>query len=192
MIAQIIGKITRITDKSLVINTSGVGYQIFVTTDTLAAHVTDIGETLELWTHMVVRENAMELFGFETIDEKNFFELLLSVSGIGPRGALSVLSLAPMETIKKAIGSGDTTYLTKVSGIGKKTAEKIVVELRDKLSALGHNDESGSLRYESDVLEALQSLGYSLSSARNAVKQIDGSITDTNSRIKQALKILGK
>ena len=191
MIAQIIGKITQKTEKSLIVNTNGVGYQIFVSTDTISA-VGNVGETVELWTYLAVRETAMDLFGFETIDEKNFFELLLSVSGIGPRSALSILSVAPMETIKKAIGSGDTSYLTKVSGIGKKTAEKIVVELRDKLSALGHNDESGSLREESDVLEALQSLGYSLHLARNAVKQIDGSIIETNARIKQALKILGK
>jgi Holliday junction DNA helicase RuvA len=191
MIAQIIGKIVQKTEKSLIVNTAGVGYQIFVSTDVLA-NAPNTGETIELWTHMAVRENAIELFGFETIDEKNFFELLLSVSGIGPRGALSILSIAPMETIKKAIGSGDTTYLTKVSGIGKKTAEKIVVELRDKLSALGHNDEGGMLQNESDVLEALQSLGYSLHSARNAVKQIDESITETNARIKQALKILGR
>jgi Holliday junction DNA helicase RuvA len=191
MIAQIIGKIVHKTDKSLIVNAGGVGYQIFVSTDVLT-HSKPIGETTELWTHMAVRETAIELFGFETIDEKNFFELLLSVSGIGPRGALSILSIAPMETIKKAIGSGDTSYLTKVSGIGKKTAEKIVVELRDKLASLGHNDDSGSLRGESDILEALQSLGYSLNDARNAVKQIDETIVGTSERIKAALKILGR
>lgn len=191
MIAQIIGKIVHKTEKSIIVNAGGVGYQIFVSTDVLT-NSKPVGETTELWTYMAVRETAIELFGFETIDEKKFFELLLSVSGIGPRGALSILSIAPMETIKKAIGSGDTAYLTKVSGIGKKTAEKIVVELRDKLSALGHNDESGSLRDESDVLEALQSLGYSLAQARNAVKQVDITVTETNTRIKEALKILGK
>lgn len=191
MIAYISGKIVQKTDKSLIISVSGVGYQVFVSTDVLARSPA-IGEAIELSTYLAVRENALDLFGFETIDEKNFFELLLSVSGIGPRSALSILSIAPMTTIKKAIGSGDTSYLTKVSGIGRKTAEKIVVELRDKLSALGHNDESGSLRGESDVLEALQSLGYSLNDSRNAVKQIDVSVVGTNARIKEALKILGR
>lgn len=191
MIAYISGKIIQKTDKSLVVNTGGVGYQIFASTDVLA-RAPAVGETIELSTYMSVRENAMDLFGFETIDEKNFFELLLSVSGIGPRSALSILSIAPMETIKKAIGSGDTSYLTKVSGIGRKTAEKIVVELRDKLASLGHKDESGSLRGESDVLEALQSLGYSLSDARNAAKEVPGDIVGTNARIKEALKILGR
>lgn len=191
MIAYISGKIIQKTDKSLIVQAGGVGYQIFVSTDVLSRSPA-LGETTELWTYMAVRENAMDLFGFETIDEKNFFELLLSVSGIGPRSALSILSIAPMTTIKKAIGSGDTSYLTKVSGIGRKTAEKIVVELRDKLSALGHNDESGSLRGESDVLEALQSLGYSLNDARNAAKEIPADIVGTNARIKEALKILGR
>lgn len=191
MIAQIIGRITQKSDKFLIVNTGGVGYQLFVSTDLLAKSPA-IGSEIELWTYLAVRENAMDLFGFETIDEKNFFELLLSVSGIGPRSALSILSIAPMETIKKAIGSGDTSYLTKVSGIGRKTAEKIVVELRDKLSALGHNDEGGTLRGESDILEALQSLGYSLNDARNAVKEIPETISGTNARVKEALKILGR
>ncbi len=191
MIAQITGKIIQKTDKSLILQTGGVGYQVFVSTDVLSRSPA-LGETTELWTYMAVRENAMDLFGFETIDEKNFFELLLSVSGIGPRSALSILSIAPMITIKKAIGSGDTSYLTKVSGIGRKTAEKIVVELRDKLSALGHKDETGSLRGESDVLEALQSLGYSLNDARNAAKEIPADVVGTNARIKEALKILGR
>jgi Holliday junction DNA helicase RuvA len=190
MIAYIKGTVVQKTDKYLVITTSGVGYQIYVSTDILSKSA--MGDAMGLWTYLAVRENAMDLFGFETIDEKNFFELLLSVSGIGPRSALSILSIAPMETIKKAIGSGDTSYLTKVSGIGRKTAEKIVVELRDKLSALGHTDDTGSLRGESDVLEALQSLGYSLNDARNAVKEIPSAIVDTNARVKEALKILGR
>ncbi len=97
-----------------------------------------------------------------------------------------------MTTIKKAIGSGDTSYLTKVSGIGRKTAEKIVVELRDKLSALGHNDADGSLRGDADVIEALQSLGYSQHEIRNALKEVSPETTGTNEKIKEALKILGK
>ena len=191
MIAYISGKIVQKTDKSIIISAGGIGYQVFVSTDVLARSP-GVGETMELSTYLAVRENALDLFGFETIDEKNFFELLLSVSGIGPRSALSILSIAPMTTIKKAIGSGDTSYLTKVSGIGRKTAEKIVVELRDKLSALGHKDDTGSLRGESDILEALQSLGYSLNDARNAAKEVPSDIVGTNARIKEALKILGR
>ncbi len=191
MIASLKGTIAEKTDKYLIIDVGGIGYQVFVSTDLLGKTKT-IGSPIALSIYMAFRENSMELFGFETTDEKYLFELLLSVSGIGPRSALSILSIAPMETIKKAIGSGDTSYLTKVSGIGRKTAEKIVVELRDKLSALGHNDESGSLRGDADVIEALQTLGYSLNDSRNAVKQIDQAIVGTNERIKEALKILGR
>jgi Holliday junction DNA helicase RuvA len=191
MIAEIEGKLSGKTDKYLIVNVGGVGYQIYVSTDVLA-RTPNIGESIRLSTYMSVRENAMDLFGFETIDEKHFFELLLTVSGIGPRSALSILSIAPMETIKKAIGSGDTSYLTKVSGIGRKTAEKIVVELKDKLASLGHTDDAGRLRGETDVLQALQSLGYSLQDARDAVKQIPDSVIGTNARIKEALKNLGR
>lgn len=191
MIAQLTGKITEKTSKFLVVNVGGVGYQVYVSTDTLSRSGV-LDSQITLWTYMAVRENAMELFGFETIDEKMFFELLLTVSGIGPRNALSIMAIAPMETIKKAIGSGDTSYLTKVSGVGRKTAEKIVVELKDKLHALGHKDEAGTLRGETDVLAALQSLGYSLNDARDAVKEISDEIVGTNARIKEALKILGR
>jgi Holliday junction DNA helicase RuvA len=191
MIAHIKGKILDKTEKCLVVEANSVGYLVFATTSALS-NSGGIGDEVSLWTYLAVRENSMDLFGFETIDEKNFFELLLGVSGIGPRSALSILSIAPMETIKKAIGSGDTSYLTKVSGIGKKTAEKIVVELRDKLASLGHDDEAGALRGVSDVIEALQSLGYSLNDARNAIKQIPDTATNTNDRIKEALKILGR
>lgn len=191
MIAQINGKISEKTNKYLVVNVSGIGYQVYVSTDVLA-RAGNIGDEISLWTYLVVREDVMDLYGFETLDEKNFFEMLISVSGIGPRSALGILSVAPMETIKKAIGSGDTSYMTKVSGIGRKTAEKIVVELKDKLALLGHKDDTGALQGEADVLEALQSLGYSLNDARNALKEIPETIIGTNERIKEALKILGK
>lgn len=191
MIAHIRGKILDKTTKFLVVETNGVGYLVFTSTDTIS-NSPAVGAEISLWTYLAVRENSMDLYGFETIDEKNFFELLLDVSGIGPKSALSVLSVAPIEILKKAIGSGDMSYLTKVSGIGKKTAEKIVVELRDKLASLGHKDDGGFLRGDSDVLEALQSLGYSQYEIRNALKEIDQSISGTNEKIKEALKFLGK
>ncbi len=190
MIAHISGKILEKSPKFLVIETNGVGYLLFVSTGTIS-NSPSVGENFSLWTYLAVRENALDLYGFETIDEKDFFELLISVSGIGPKNALSILSIAPMETLKKAIATGDMSYMTKVSGIGKKTAEKIVVELKDKLAKLGHNDESGSLQGEADVIMALQSLGYSQNEARNAIKEIDSSLS-TNEKIKEALKMLGK
>ena len=190
MIAYLKGVIIDKTTKFFVIQTGGVGYQVFASTNVLALPK-GVGEEIALWTYLAVRENAMDLYGFETIDEKNFFELLLDVSGIGPKSALSVLSVAPIETLKKAIGSGDMSYLTKVSGIGRKTAEKIVVELRDKLASLGHTDEAGVLRGDADVIAALETLGYAGHEIRNVLKEIDQSLS-TNEKIKEALKMLGK
>src|SRR3989344_5218567 len=113
--------------------------------------------------------------------------MLLGVSGIGPRSALTILGVATIETLRKAIGTGDVSYLTKISGIGKKTAEKIVIELRDKI---GEEKSGSSLQGELDALEALKSLGYSQNEARDALKKVSSEV-NTNAKIKEALKILG-
>ena len=113
---------------------------------------------------------------------------MIGVSGIGPKGALTILGIASLETLKKAIGTGDISYLTKISGIGRKTAEKIVLELRDKV---GEEKSDESLQGEIDVLEALKSLGYSQNEAREALKKVSGE-KDTGKKIRDALKILGK
>ena len=190
MIYHITGKILSISEKFVVIETGGLGYQVYVSTDTLQSLSDKKGEVCSLWTHMHVREDAMDLFGFIEEDEKKFFEMLISISGIGPRGALGILSIAPIETLKRAIASGDTSYLTKISGIGRKTAEKIVIELRDKLASLGHRDEDGSHKDEIDALEGLKSLGYSQNEARDALKAVSPDIIGTSARIKEALKNL--
>ncbi len=113
--------------------------------------------------------------------------MLINVSGIGPRSALAILGIASIETLKKAIGTSDTSYLTKISGIGKKTAERIVIELRDKV---GEEKGGSSLQGELDALEALKSLGYSQNDAREALKKVSTE-TDINKKIREALKILG-
>lgn len=190
MIYHITGKILSASDKFVVIETGGLGYKIFASTDTLQNLSSKKDEGCSLWTHMHVREDAMELFGFIEEDEKKFFEMLITISGIGPRGALGILGVAPMETLKRAIASGDISYLTKISGIGRKTAEKIVIELRDKLSALGHKDENGTHKDEIDALEGLKSLGYSQNEARDALKAVSPDTVGTSARIKEALKNL--
>ena len=113
-----------------------------------------------------MREDVLDLYGFLDHRELEFFEMLISVSGIGPKGALSILGITSIETLRKAISTGDTSYLTKVSGIGKKTAEKIIIELRDKI---GEEKGGSSLQGELDALEALKSLGYSQNEAREAL-----------------------
>ncbi len=186
MIGSLKGKILLKTEKFLILETTGVGYKVNVSSDTLSK-VKKTGDEIMLWIHTHVREDVLDLYGFLERQELEFFEMLISVSGIGPKGALTILGITSIETLRKAIGTGDTSYLTKISGIGKKTAEKIVIELRDKIS----EEKSGtSLQGELDALEALKSLGYSQNEAREALKKVFPN-TDTNAKIREALKILG-
>jgi Holliday junction DNA helicase RuvA len=191
MIARLEGIIVHTAEKFLIIDVSGVGYKLSVTPENLSS--SSLGEHTSFWVYTAVRENSIDLYGFRNTNEMSFFELLLDVSGIGPRGALSILGIAPIDTLKRAIATGDTSYLNKVSGIGKKTAEKIIIELRDKLKDFKNdNDTPGLLRDENDILEALKSLGYSQNEARDALKQVPSTTIGTNARIKEALKVLSK
>ncbi len=190
MIGSIRGKIILKTEKFLIVETSGVGYKVSVSPDVLSK-VGKTSEEIFLFIHTHIREDAFDLYGFLNREELEFFEMLLSVSGIGPRSALAILGIASIETLRKAIGTGDTSYLTKISGIGKKTAERIVIELRDKMADKDMSEKGGSsLRNELDALEALKSLGYSQNEARDALKKVSSG-TDTNTKIREALKILG-
>ena len=189
MIGSIKGKIILKTDKFIIIEAVGVGYKINVSPDTLSK-TQKTGEEVSLWIHTNVREDALDLYGFKERPELEFFEMLIGVSGIGPRSALAILGIATIETLRKAIGTGDTTYLTKISGIGKKTAERIVIDLRDKMASEYSEQTGSSLQIELDALEALKSLGYSQNEAREALKKT-ASGTDTNTKIREALKILG-
>lgn len=193
MIGSIKGKILLKTEKFLIVETSGVGYKISVSPDTLSK-TKKIGNEVMLWVHTHVREDSLDLYGFLDYAELEFFEMLISVSGIGPKGALAILGVSSIETLRKAISTSDTSYLTKISGIGKKTAEKIVIELRDKITGSMKNEKGDkSLQGDLDSLEALKSLGYSQNEAREALKKVTETTSDinTNAKIREALKILG-
>ena len=193
MIAFVKGKVADISDRSIIIETQGVGYEISTTTDTLAAAMmAGVGTELALFTHLFVREDSMELYGFKTRGELSFFQMLITVSGVDPRSSVAIISLGSIDSIQRAIGSGDATYLTSVSGIGRKTAEKIIIDLRDKLAALGHAALDGELAGESDVIEALTKLGYSKEEARRALKHVGPQAATLNEKIKEALKHIGK
>ncbi len=187
MIGQIVGKISFSDSRYVILDVNGVGYKVFVSTDTLSK-VKNNKSQLTFWTHLVVREDVLDLYGFLTKNELDFFELLISISGVGPRGALSILSLAPPETLKKAISSGNTSYLTQVSGIGRKIAEKIVLELRDKIGVI--ESEGGNLDQEAEAVMAMEALGYSNREAREALRKVPTDITETGEKIKNALKNL--
>ncbi len=189
MISYLKGKIVHKGEKHIVILTvSGVGYKVFTTLDT---HSTQHeGNETELWIHSVVREDAFDLYGFKDRETLEFFELLITISGIGPKSALGVLSAATVKTLKDAIVSNETSYLTKISGIGKKVAEKIVLELKGKV--FSSDTEGSSQNSDIDTIEALKSLGYSIKEAKEALEGIPSDITDPGSKVKAALRILSK
>ncbi len=190
MIAKLTGFISDVNEKSITLDVAGVGYEIFLSAGTLAGMLpSDMPTTI--YTHHHVREQSIELFGFLTRDAKKFFELMISVSGVGPRSALSILDVAPLSSLVGSIMQGDSSYLTSVSGIGKKTAEKVVIETRDKVSKLGIEGDTRSAGGDSDALAALQALGYTLMQAREVLKEVPEDITTTNEKIKFALKQLG-
>lgn len=192
VVYHLTGKILFVGDKFVVLDVSGVGYKINVGLDAMKWAAKSHGETASFWTHLAVREDALDLYGFKEKAELEFFELLINVPSVGPRTALAVLNLASLDSIRAAISSGDATYLTKVSGIGRKTAEKIVLELKDKFSAAENGAWQTSLKEESEAIEALEALGYSAKEAREAIKKVPKEIIMPKQKIKEALKILGR
>lgn len=188
MIAYIKGEVLSSEDRSVTISVQGLGYRVFSNNDTLRD--LKVGQTAELHTYLAVRENALDLYGFKDKNTLSFFELLITVSGIGPKSAVQILNIATVDSLRGAIISHDTGYLTKVSGIGRKTAEKIVLELKDKIDSIHSESESGNMKEESDALLALMSLGYSERDSRDALKEVGSAISGTSNIVREALKIL--
>jgi len=192
MISYLKGKIINKGVSFVVAEVNNIGYQVFVSP--LFYADLSIGQMAEFYTHQYVREDALNLYGFKNMAELELFELLLSISGIGPRSALGVLSIASAADIKESIARGDPALLTKVSGIGRKTAERVVLELRDKISKLAGGDgkPGQSNLGSSDEIDALMALGYSLAQAREVLNAVDVKVKDSGERIRQALKRLGR
>lgn len=187
MLAYIGGKILVKRENYIIVVVNDIGYKIFVAPKLISELV---GEA-ELYLYQQVKEDGTALYGFKTIGELEFFELLLTVSGIGPKSALAILSLAKIDEIKEAIALGKADLLTTVSGIGRKTAERLVVELKNKIGHLVSGDTLGG-EARGDELEALVSLGYSLSQARESLGKVDSGITDSGDRIREALKYISR
>ena len=192
MIAHLEGVVAGFGANFIIISAGGVGYKVYIPLATAQKLGKSIGKNAELWTHLISREMALELYGFETQEELEFFEMLVSVSGIGPKSALAILNLADVTTLKSAIASDDASYLTKVSGIGKKSSQRIIIELHDKFEIVGGDGEPSALKDELDAIEGLQSIGYSTKEARDALKTVPADIKGASERITEALKILGK
>jgi len=186
MIGFIEGEIEYSSDKYAIVDVNGVGYKIYISAN-IFKKLPKIGEKVKLYTHLHVREGILDLYGFLDKKELEFFEMLISISGIGPKGALNILSVASVDTIKKAIINEESSILTKVSGIGKKTAEKIILELKNKIS-----DELGEVGVDDEAIDALMSLGYKVKEAREIVKKVPKSIEGVENRVREALKLLGR
>lgn len=189
MIAILHGKVIQLGEKTAILDVQGVGYELFLSPNVRAS--LNVDQNITLHTYLNVREDAMELYGFQSAAERSFFKQLISISGVGPKSALGVLAVASLDEVKRAVASGDASMLTKVAGIGRKTAERIVVELKEKL--VGEVLESqGATAGDGGILEALQGLGYSLMEAREAVRGIPATVEGFDERLKVALKMIGK
>lgn len=186
MLSSLKGTIIAVGPRSITVDLHGVGFEVYGTTRLLSA--AEIGQEVALFTHLNVREDALELYGFLANDERDFFRQLISISGVGPRSAIGVLSVANTQEIKEAVASGDATLLTKVSGIGRKTAERIVVELKEKLATEVMAQGTG----DGSIFDALVQLGYSLNEAREALRHVPPEVTSVDERLKAALRSLGK
>ncbi len=191
MISYLKGKIKHKGNGFAVLDVNNVGYKIFILP--LLYNDLSVGQEIEFYTYQQVREDALNLYGFKNMEDLELFELLLSVSGIGPKSALGVMSAAGAPDIKESIYAGDPALLTKVAGVGRKTAERVVLELREKISKLGGSEKFASGKFgSSDEIDALMALGYSLAQAREALKEVGPEIKDSGERIRNALKALGR
>jgi len=192
MISQLFGKIVSNHNSVAVLMTSGgVGYKMLVSPS--ASKLCMIGTDVTVETYLVVREDALDLFGFGSLAEKELFRQFISVSGVGPKTALHLLELGSVEEITLAIGRGDVEYLTKVSGIGKKTAERIVVDLKSKVkSQMSEVGAGGPATNDAltDVIDALVTLGYSVLQAREAARQLDATGKKSEQLLREALRII--
>ncbi|MBL7021938.1 Holliday junction branch migration protein RuvA [Patescibacteria group bacterium] len=188
MIAYIKGTIIHKNDKFIILENGDIGYQIFSTEVVLNS--AKEGEIIKLFIHQQVKEDTLDLYGFSNMDELDFFKHLLSISGVGPRSALAVLSIAKIEDIKQAIYQGDPTLLKKVSGIGQKTAERIVVELKNKVSALTSATGEMFKGVSDELIDALEALGYKPNIIRQAISQLPEDIKDLQEKVKATLKII--
>ena len=192
MISRLTGNIVHTDEKYIIIDVGGIGYKVAITVDILSKLGKE-KEKITLWTYLAVRENAMDLYGFPTLADLDFFELLITISGIGPKTAMGILNQASVQSLESAIQTGDTSHLIKVSGISKRVAEKIIMELKDKVEKVSHTKESkDAMKNDADALEALKSLGYSPTESREALKALPKTITKTNDKVREALKALGK
>ncbi len=190
MIAHIFGVVAEKFAGSVIVDVQGVGYEINVATSDF--ETATLGDEVKFYTYHHIREQAQELFGFSSLAGKKLFEMLITVQGVGPKAALAILSLGDTEMVRNAIANSDSGYLAKASGVGKKTAERVVVDLSDKVGMPVVYRKDGApvqteLNTSDEALEALIALGYTLNDATRALEGVDVGLS-TSERVREALK----
>lgn len=190
MIAYLEGKIIFKKEKFIILEVNGVGYEVFISARSLKS-IPKIGQTLKLFCHLDVGERSLRLYGFLNYEEMELFKLFRNISGVGPKAALEISSIGPPENIRKEIEKGNEKIFEGVSGIGKKKARKIILELSGKLKSFTPTPEKEKSP-EDETLLALINLGFKKEQAKQALSQIPKEIKSTDEKIKQALKILGR
>lgn len=190
MIAHIDGEVSEKFLNSIIVDVNGVGYELGLSQ--IDAEATNVGEKKKFYTYHSIRETSEELYGFSSLMAKKLFELLISVNGIGPKAAMAILSLANPEEVRNAIANADSAFISKAAGVGKKSAERVIVDLKDKVGLpTAYNPASASAtrdNFENDeALDALMALGFPLKEATSALSKVDPNLT-TEERIRLALK----
>lgn len=201
MFYYISGTLEHLDASFCAIDCGGVGYGLTVSSLTASALSQNIGKKTKLYTYLAVREDGIELFGFLSLEERECFNKLITVSGVGPKAAMSILSILSPDALALAIASNDVKAISKANGVGKKTAERLILELRDKVSSTMMEGGAPTLKSSatpayspviSEAAEALMSLGYDKNTVNNALKDADPKATDVGELIRLALKKLSR
>ncbi len=189
MIAHVEGRVTEKLISSIIIDVHGVGYEVNVAAGDYDRASLD--ESIKLYTYHHIREQSQELFGFSSLAAKKLFEMLITVQGVGPKAGQSIMSLADSETVRSAIASGDSVFIAKASGVGKRIAERVALDLADKVGVatmpLGTAQNVANTNQVDDALEALMALGFNLADATRALENIPTDLP-TSERVTMALK----
>ena len=184
MIACIEGNIIAKDNNSLIVNVGGLGYRVFVPNELLADAV--LGQSVKLMTHLVVKEDSQTLYGFINNEDLRLFTLLISVSGVGPKIAIAILSSSKTSELRSAISHGDSAIFTAISGVGLKTAQRLILELRSKIGAV---DLDGGVSDSEDIISAMTSLGYNMYEIREVLGKLSPT-APVEEKLKEALKLL--
>lgn len=189
MIAHVNGVVAEKFGQSVIVDVNGVGYEVNVAAGDFDN--ASLNDSIKFYTYHHIREQSQDLFGFSSLVAKKLFEMLITVQGVGPKAALAILSLGDSEEVRNAIANNDSAYITQASGVGKKTAERVVVDLSDKVGLPGHYqqtaDSKTSIKSNDEALEALIALGYNIADAAKALEGIDEKAS-TAERVRAALK----